>query len=784
MNTQTMKRWAGCLAILLLAAALMPAGAAPAGTDTPPVTNLFGGSLTEAMDTIHSIARVGDDLYIRTDEALFTFSPGDARAVRRADMARVYGAGIFVSGKEAEVAPSAALLLGDGDRLLGLDIKKQALYTLALRDGKLAYANPVPMDLSAFVKGEEPAVHMEMPAWALVSEGRLYLRAQNYEGQPADLYSFDLRTGESRLHQVNHLQAAAAYKDGKLIAARLDPNDAYDPEAGAMRKPELVVFDPADDSLTPLGAQAPGMENSDAVAPLYYDAGEDSLYTFSNTQVLRYDVGLKTRRLVGYLPMYGTPWPVPTGGLLPLPDGRLAVAFGNNVFLRERTEEGLKGFTVLTLGGGFDDTAMLNGILQELDSVALQSVSDAGVGYVDAERLAAMFLTNSVAVDLMSLSAYQFDLGKLIDKGYLMDLSASPAIRDYVGALFPNLSRPVTRGDSIYAVPGQLMLFPLGYLPGNFGALGLTPPRTFMELLDLVERWAGGLGAEHPDYVLFSDTFNVRDFLRGQALERYIDNRFGAGETLRFDTPEFRDLMSRADNLDYGDLNLEIDWENPESAKLAEEMYNKKPLFSTGMGYEPRFMTNLNNNGERFQLPLVLPTADPDGPAFVQADLALLAVMSTTAAPDAALRFTERFVGRLNPVDRAAMSPSQTQTLPNPDYGKALERYETSLEEARARAESLEGAQKSTALQDVKYMEEQYGRLKETLRNLVTGEELSWMHGLIAKIYVMDGRMNVQRRALLGDDALLQQYYDGAVTLDDFIRRADEKMRLVNLEYE
>jgi len=84
----------------------------------------------------------------------------------------------------------------------------------------------------------------------------------------------------------------------------------------------------------------------------------------------------------------------------------------------------------------------------------------------------------------------------------------------------------------------------------------------------------------------------------------------------------------------------------------------------------------------------------------------------------------------------------------------------------------------------VKYMEEQYGRLKETLRNLVTGEELSWMHGLIAKIYVMDGRMNVQRRALLGDDALLQQYYDGAVTLDDFIRRADEKMRLVNLEYE
>lgn len=94
MNTQTMKRWAGCLAILLLAAALIPAGAAPAGTDAPPVTNLFGGSLTEAMDTIHSIARVGDDLYIRTDEALFTYTPGDARAVRRADMARVYGAGI------------------------------------------------------------------------------------------------------------------------------------------------------------------------------------------------------------------------------------------------------------------------------------------------------------------------------------------------------------------------------------------------------------------------------------------------------------------------------------------------------------------------------------------------------------------------------------------------------------------------------------------------------------------------------------------------------------------
>lgn len=784
MNTRTHKRSRSCLAALLVAALLLPACGAFAGAEARPVTNLFGSALTESSDIIQSIARVGEELFIRTNEALYTFSPGDDRVVRRMDMRPIYGPGRFLTGKEAEAEPSASILLSDGDRLLGLDVSKQALFALTLAGDTLTYADPVALDLSAFAQGEEAFRYMEMPAWALVADGRLFLKKQNYAGEPADLYSFDLKTGESRTHQVNHLQAAAPYKDGKLIAARLDPDDSYDPDTGTRRKPELVVFNPADDSLTPLGAQAPGMENSDAVAPLYYDAAEDSLYTFSNTQLLRYDDGLKTRRLVGYLPMFGTPWAESTGGLLTLPDGRMAVAFGNNVFLRGRTEEGLKGVTVLTLAGGLDDTSMLNGILQEMDDVTLQSVEDVGVGYVDAERLAAMFLTNSVKVDLMVLNAYGFDLGKLIDKGYLMDLSQSQTVREYLGSLFPNLSSPVTRGDKIYAIPTQLLLYPLGYYPGNFQAVGLTPPRTFLELLDLVERWATGLGAQHPDYVLFSDTFNVRDFLRGQAIERYIDNRFGAGENLVFDTPEFREVMGRVDSLDYGDLNREIDWEDPESAKLAEELYNKKPLLGFGMGYEPRYMTGLNNSGDMFQLPLVLPMANPDGPAFVQADLALLAVMSTTAAPDAALRFTEHFVGRISRVDRAAMSPDQTETIPNPDYEKALRQFGKNLEEARQRAESLEGAMKSNAEQDVKYMEEQYGRLKETLRNLVTAEDLEWMHGLISRVYVMDGRMNVQRMALLGDERLLQQYYDGVYSLDEFIRRADGKMRLVNLEYQ
>ena len=80
--------------------------------------------------------------------------------------------------------------------------------------------------------------------------------------------------------------------------------------------------------------------------------------------------------------MFGTYGNVRNGGLLPLPDGRLAVTFGVSTFIRERTEKGLEGVSVLSFAGGMDDPDMLTRALMEMDNVVLRRVEGLQYNYL------------------------------------------------------------------------------------------------------------------------------------------------------------------------------------------------------------------------------------------------------------------------------------------------------------------------------------------------------------------------------------------------------------------
>ena len=288
---------------LIMAVCLLPmTGLASEGK---PAGNLFGSTLMDNMQNIDSVALAGDTLYIRTTKGLYAYKPGDERALLLMDMPDVYGYDRFITGKEGEQPLLLTTIIGDGEALYGLDPRQQKLYPLAVSGGKVWLDEAVKLDMSAFISGEEPNLYMQDPVWMLIADGRLYMKKDNWEGEPADLYSFDMATGEMRLHQVSHLQSMASYRDGNMIALRLDPQNAYDYEKDEMRKPEFVLFNPADDSVEALGVAASVNMDSGQMSAIYYDSAEDSLYLYTDTDLYRYDDGLKTERLVGYCPMCG-----------------------------------------------------------------------------------------------------------------------------------------------------------------------------------------------------------------------------------------------------------------------------------------------------------------------------------------------------------------------------------------------------------------------------------------------------------------------------------------------
>lgn len=769
------------LAALLLAfCLLLPAGLIQA-SEAQPLGNLFGSKLADSDDNIRSLASVGDTLYIRTIRALYSYKPGDPEVVLLSSFEDDYDSFVMLS-EDAEREPVAAHIFSDGERLLALDSTAQTVYTLSFADGKLAFTEPLKLDMAEFVQGEAPYIYVQEANWMQVVGGRLYMKMQNYEDKEVDLYSFDLKTGEKKTHAPTHLASASPYKDGLLIAALSNPNDMYDYETGTPKKPQLVVFNPQDDSVTELGAYQPSAEYFGSTNPIWYDAQADALFTYTDTDVYRLEGDMKTPRLIGYLPMFGQNWPV-SNGLQPLSDGRLAIAFGQNIFLRERTEKGLEGYTVLSMAGGLDDPSVLSRVLMEMDKVVLRRVEGLEYNWINAEQLASMFLTGNVNVDLMSINAYGFDLDKLIQKGYLADLSSNPAVAAYLASLFPNLSDPVMEDGKIYGVPYNLMMFPLHAYLKPFAELDLEIPTSIMGLLDLAQRWVEDLAEEHPDYILFSDGGNIKATLRRLVIDRYVADTLGAGKELKLDTPLFRELMTRVEGMNYGDWGRDLDWETEEGRSAMEEMWNKQTLIESGMGYEPSYSVELYQSAERPMRVMLLPLED-GGQAYAETDYNLLVMLSSSKNQEVGKEFMAHYIDKMNPVIKAALSPAAKEPIPNPRYETEKASQERNLKRMEAQYEKAEGAQKSDLEEGLKYFRQYVQEYLEKGKYLATERDLANFHAVYGSTFVFTGLGNAQRQALWSNYELQQQFFDGAISLDQFIKQLDDTLRLVRMEYQ
>lgn len=751
------------------------------GEEAGSVSNLFGSSLLEEENMVQSMARAGDALYIRTTDALYTFTPGDPGPVKVADMASTEEERFF-TGQEGEPGYQLRILtiFGEGEQLYGLEPFQQTLYILEIRDGQAVASHPVKMDLSSYISGEGVYRYVNMMPLALI-DGRLYIKTENYEDLPGDLASYDIHTGERTEHQVNHLQSLAAFKDGQLIALRQNPNQRYSDETGEEVPAEIVLFDPRTDSLTETTGSLPFSSSSGSYSPLWYDENQDMLYAYSETDVFRFQGPLFERETIGYLPMFGAFWIPEAGGLQPLPDGRLALGFARNVFIRPGTEEGLKGTTVIRFSGEMDDPSVLQKALMAADDLVLRQTEN-NYGYLDQQTLASLFLTQSVETDLMSINASGFDVDKLIEKGYLLDLSGSAIIREFMEDISPGLSSPLMKDGAIYGIPFTFMALTGNAYLKPFEELGLSVPESVEELVSLTETWVSGFGDEHPEYAMFLNEMDIRSAMRRMVMDKYVAAMLGRGE-LVFDTPVFRDLMNRVETINYGDYALEPDWEDPVYAAQAEEHWNKTALLENDMYVEPQFAVGMNNSGDRRYVPLAVPLKQGEA-TYQDVDITLLVALSGSPHKEQTIRLLEEIVVNMDILTKAAMTPGYTQAIPNPNYEKGLKAWQISLNRLSRQLENTQGAEKSNLEEEYnKAVVKQFEEAKESMRFLATQEDLAMVHDLVSKLYVNTGLANAQRRAFYENYSLLEQFYDSAITLDQFIQLMDDKMRLVRMEY-
>ena len=73
-------------------------------------------------------------------------------------------------------------------------------------------------------------VYTHQPLFVIIKDGILLMRHPNYDEGATELYSFNLATGEKTAYKTRHLQQMTPYRDGKFLAVRHDPMNAYDPQ--------------------------------------------------------------------------------------------------------------------------------------------------------------------------------------------------------------------------------------------------------------------------------------------------------------------------------------------------------------------------------------------------------------------------------------------------------------------------------------------------------------------------------------------------------------------------
>lgn len=713
------------------------------------------------------MAAVGETLYIRTSFGLYSAGPGDESAVLRASMEEPRYDSYLRPGEDPD-QPQAALILADGERLLGLDVRQQTLYTLDILGQELVYTAPLKLDLSDFLQGDARQFSFQLPSFITVMDGHMYMRLPHFGEKQRDLFSFNMQTGEKKAYSPLNFQAMAPYRDGSLIAIQANLADAYQMDSTPERRPRLVVFTPGSDSAESLEASLPFPGPRQQCSDIYYDAAEDSLYLFTDTDIYRLMGDMQSPRLIGYLPALGYPSRV-LGGLQPLPGG-LALAFSNNVYRRPRDEAGLRDATPLAIfqAGSLGDPSMLPRIMMALDDVTLRMPEGLGGAAYTRQQLAEALVTGSLQADILVMGSSFFDLDKLMDKGYLLDLSGSEIIRQHVGEMAPNLRAAFTRGERIYAVPASLGLMPMAVHPAALEALGLPVPASITGLIDLAEQWLKGPARQQPEYSFLAHEDRLKTGLQALVMTSYVDNMLGTGQALTFDTPLFRGLMARLEGLDTKGLDSGESWE-------------KLPLIEPAVQAEPRFPPGRSPGGDRDSRYLVLPMADGQ-PAAIQANASLVVVMAASQHKEAALRFVETLIQAQHPVDQAVCKPEATASIDNPDFEAGRKRLELAVDQLTAQVQQAEAAHKTRLQSRLDRAMTELADYEATARYLITAEELAVFHQLVARSYIRTGLQDTLAQAVWDQQDLPSQYMEGAISLDQMIAQLDDKLRLIYME--
>ena len=575
------------------------------------------------------------------------------------------------------------------------------------------------------------------------------------------LYRIDTVTGECKQVLIAPLNEIAGYKDGLLLATRFNWEDQDDD--GNVLMPQVVSIDPTTGELTRLGLTSDYNDGG-----LAYDPETDGVYFSDNSHV--YHVASNAPEIVGYL--------------LPSTMGRQASAatvYHGRYYVEDYrniasapVDPSLAPAQVLRVSCQvWNVENSIHEYAKQHSEVAIEYIDDYWTGLEEFTTI----MQGEKAPDLFVENVSR-DFATLREKKYLVDLSSSQPLVDTVSRMYPHLTKEFFTDGKLFGLPVGLDVYDAsGYFKGAFEKAGISTeniPTTFDELFDFIVAWHDEYYEDNEGMELFEYCFDARWALFNMIYDAQIYASARSGETLTFNTPTIRHLLTRLD-----ELQPIFDVVCPKSDDYDDYEYITNNALFTLDQCLPLPRSYPMADYDSFPMPLAL---DENTPATIRPTMDVMCVNPYSQNVDAAIDLMEYIAQNLEITFLTALMPDMNDPIEYPGYESSLSYWQDELaliekQIAEASEDQLKDLQES--LDNTKKRIE---RIETIGRIGMSAEEIQWYRENIAPALVLPTSQYTSSGASDQMYNARRRYAEGQMNADEFIQEIDRIVWMVQME--
>lgn len=383
-------------------------------------------------------------------------------------------------------------------------------------------------------------------------------------------------------------------------------------------------------------------------------------------------------------------------------------------------------------------------------------------------------LTARQPYDLYALNYTDQNFCEIMQKGFALDLSAYPALNDYVSHLRPYLKNALTQEGRIYGVPIQLSTSMWAYSPEAFAQAGLDEadvPSTYAEFVDLLAWW---IQEDQDTGVQFvRGAADLRAELANVITKALVERYDAAASPEPFSSANIVEIYEKLDALDTTKIDAYL------SSLEEGDSYGTPALFALGFdGLEIR-------NYEEYAglVPLTLSVKEEEQ-TRVPVSMRVFFVSADSKNPDAAALYLEAYLRGLS-----EKFPIVAQAGPHEPLRDL--RAEGEIERLNAEIEALqqELTREDVDTEDVKQ------RINQDRLNLERLEKRRWLvpADKIDRLEAMEDVLYVPGYSPLGSmqsegyrsiQMLIDQYAARQIDARTLLTGIDQKIEMIRMEGE